>query len=125
MNLGDVFYWTTSKAKGHDLRPKYHIYVCPADGWDDHTFLLINKVTWGNDLKVTKAECGFLDYDSYIGCNGVVTYTDMELAFFEQEPVGQLSKAHLKALFNMLADPLVMEKMQAKRICNALKAVAF
>jgi len=122
MNLGDIFYWTTPKAKGHASRPKYHIYICPTDAWDDNTFLLINKAPWGDELKITKADYPFLQYDSYIGCNGVVTYTDMELAFFEQKPVGQLARPHLQALFNILADPLAMEVMQARRLCNALKA---
>ena len=79
MNLGDIFYWVTEKAKGHDSRPKYHVYICPADGWDDHTFLLINKAPWGDELKITKADYSFLEYDSYVGCNGVVSYTDAEL----------------------------------------------
>jgi hypothetical protein len=72
--------------------------------------------------KITKADYPFLQYDSYIGCNGVVTYTDMELNFFDQTPVGQISKEHLQALFNILADPLAMEAMQAKRLGSALKA---
>jgi hypothetical protein len=122
MNLGDVFYWQTPKVKGHDSRPKFHIYVCPPDGWDDNTFLLINKSPWGDELKITQAEYPFLKYDSYIGCNGIVTYTDMEVAMFDQTPVGQISKAHMQQLFNILADPLAMEAMQAKRLCNALKA---
>jgi hypothetical protein len=123
MNLGDVFYWTTEKVKGHDSRAKYHIYVCPSDSWDDHTFLLINKAPWGDELKITKDDYQFLQYDRYIGCNGIVTYTDIELAAFDPKPVGQITKEHLQALFNILADPLVMERMQAKRLCNALKSV--
>jgi hypothetical protein len=122
MNLGDVFYWVTEKAIGHDSRPKYHIYICAADARDDNTFLLINKSPWGDELKITKADYPFLDYDSYIGCNGVVTYTDAELAALDKSPVGQIRQEHLKSLFNILADPLAMEVMQAKRLCNALKA---
>src|ERR1700680_1104536 len=121
MNLGDVFYWVTEKAIGHDSRPKYHIYICAADAWDDHTFLLINKSPWGDDLLITKADYPFLDYDSYIGCNSVVPYTDAELAPLNKTPVGRIRPEHLKALFNILADHLTMEVMQAKRLCNALK----
>jgi hypothetical protein len=122
MKLGDVFYWITEKAIDHDSRPKYHIYICAPDGWDEYTFLLINKATWGNELKITKADYPFLQYDSYVGCNGVVTYSDAELEPLEKKPIGQLTKEHLKALFNILADPHAMERMQAKRLCNALKA---
>ncbi len=122
MKLGDVFYWVTEKAIGHDSRAKYHIYICDADAWDDNTFLLINKSPWGDELKITKANYPFLDYDSYIGCNGVVTYTDAELVALDKNPVGQIRQDDLKALFNILADPLAMEAKQAKRLCNALKA---
>ena len=122
MNLGEVFYWVTEKAIDHDSRPKFHIYICEADAWDDHTFLLINKSPWGDELMITKAEYAFLDYDSYIGCNGVVSYTDAELAPLDKNRVGQISKKHLQDLFNILADPRTMERMQAKRLCNALKA---
>ncbi len=122
MKLGDIFYWVTEKAVGHDSRPKYHIFICEADGWDDHTFLVINKATWGNELKITKAEYPFLDYDSYVGCNGVFCYSDAELAPLDKKPKGQLTKAHLQALFNILADPHAMERKQANRLCNALKA---
>jgi hypothetical protein len=121
MNLGDIFYWNTEKAIGYDSRLKYHIYICPADAWDDHTFLLINKSPWGDELKITQADYPFLLYDSYVGCNAVVTYTDAELASLNERPVGQLTKKHLQELFNKLADPYTMERMQAKRLCNALK----
>jgi hypothetical protein len=65
MKLGD------EKAIGYDSRAKYHIYICAADAWDDSTFLLINKSPWGDELKITKTDYPFLDYDSYIGCNGL------------------------------------------------------
>lgn len=122
MNLGDIFYWVTEKVVGHDSRPKFHIYICPPDNWDEHTFLLINKSPWGDELKITRADYPFLQYDSYIGCNGVVSYTDDELAKFDANPVGRLTNEHLKSLFNILADPTAMERMQARRLCNALKA---
>jgi len=122
MKLGQVFYWVTEKAKGHDTRPKFHIFICAADGWDEHTFLLINKSPWGDEIQIPKAEYDFLDYDSYIGCNGVVSYSDSELKAFDQNPVGEISKKHLQELFNLLADPEVMERKQANRLCNALKA---
>jgi hypothetical protein len=122
MNLGDIFYWVTEKAIGHDQRPKYHIYICPPDGWDENTFLLINKSPWGDELKITKADYPFLEYDSYVGCNSVVCYSDAELAKFDNKPVGQLSNQHLKDLFNILATPHTMERVQANRLCNALKA---
>src|SRR5690349_2864608 len=103
MKLGEIFYWETDKAIGHKTRWKYHVFICEADGWDGHTFLLVNKVGWGDDLEIKKADYAFLTYDtSYVGCNGIVAYTDEELKGFENKPVGRLSTEHLKALFNIL-----------------------
>ena len=51
-----------------------------------------------------------------------MTYTDAELSALDKNPVGQIRQEDLKALFNILADPLTMEVKQAKRLCNALKA---
>ncbi len=41
MKTGDVFYWDTNKAKGHFLRKKYHIFICPVDWMNDNTFFYI------------------------------------------------------------------------------------
>lgn len=122
MNLGDIFYWVTEKAVGRDVRAKYHIFICEADAWDDHTFLLINKISWGHDLEITKSDYDFLTLEtSYIGCNSVVSYTDNELNAFDQKPIGRIKRAHLQALFNILADPETMERKQANRLCKALQ----
>ena len=122
MTLGDVFYWLTNRAKGYALRAKFHIYICPPDHLDGHTFLLINTVSWGNDLKIGKSDYPFLDYDSFVGCNGVFCYSENEISAMGKSPVGRINKKDLKALFNILADPHAMEAAQAKRLCNALKA---
>ena len=119
---GGIYYWATNKAIGHTCKMKYHIFVCPADGWDDHTFLLINTYPYGNDLKCTKRDFPFLEYDSYIGCNIGVTYTDTELVCLDKRPIGHLSKGHMQSLSSILAVPGVMELMRAKRITNALMA---
>lgn len=122
MNLGDVFYWRTDQVIGRETRSKFHVFICPPDAIDEHTFLLINKISWGHDLEIKKSEYSFLEYDSFVGCNGVVCYDDKKLAAFDKNPVGRLSNAHLQGLFNILADPKAMERAQAKRLCAALKA---
>jgi len=122
MNLGDIYYWITDKAIGHDSRPKYHIYICAPDWVDDHTFLFINKARNVDDFRITKTEYPFLTFpESYISCSGVVSYTDTELATFDPKLIGQLSEEHLRALFNAIAGSRTMERAQIKRLCNALQ----
>jgi hypothetical protein len=124
MNLGDIFYWVTSKAIGHNSRPKYHIYICRPDWVDDHTFLFINKGMYGEDFKITKKEYPFLAYgESYISCNAVISYSDTELSSFAKAPIGKLLKSHLRALSHKIADSKTMELQQIKRICEALRSI--
>jgi hypothetical protein len=121
MNLGDIFYWVTDKAIGHAARPKYHVYVCPPDWVDDHTFLFINRGMYGEDFKITKNDYPFLDFpDSYISCGSIVSYSDAELASFDKKPKGQITKSHLREICLKIADSDTMERQQIKRICEAL-----
>jgi hypothetical protein len=125
MNIGDIFYWITDHAVGHDSRPKYHVYVCPADWVDDNTFLFINKGMYGEDYTVTKADYPFLEYDSYISCFGTTSYSDQEISAFDQTSKGSISKAHLNDILLLVDKSRVMERLQKKRICAALqKAIA-
>jgi hypothetical protein len=121
MNLGDIFYWITDRAIGHDARAKYHVYVCPPDWVDEHTFLFINRGPYGDDYRITKADYPFLDFpDSYISCGSIVSYSDAELASFDMNPIGQISKDHLRQICLAVADSKTMERQQIKRICEAL-----
>jgi hypothetical protein len=120
MNLGDIFYWETDQVIGRDARSKYHVYVCPPDWVDEHTFLFINKGMYGEDFKVTKADYPFLEYDSYISCGAVVSYSEFDLRLKNLKPVGQISKAHLREICLKIQDSKTMERQQIKRICEAL-----
>jgi hypothetical protein len=121
MNLGEIFYWTTEKAIGHESRPKYHIYVCPEDWQEGPTFLFVNSGKYGDDIEIKKASYGFLERDSFISCGLPVSYSEEELAAFNQKPVGKLTPEDLKKLFDAVADSESMEGWQVKRISVALQ----
>jgi hypothetical protein len=124
MNFGEVYIWETTQAQGHDLRKKYHIYLCAADWREGHTFLFISKSDYGGDHKITKAECPFLPLEvSYISCSSLVFYTDDKLASFSKTPVGKLSKELLKKLYNSIHASETMVGWQISRACNALKDI--
>jgi hypothetical protein len=123
MNIGDVFYWTTDKAVGHASRAKFHIYICPPDWVDDHTFLFINKGMYGGDYKLTRSDYPFLSYDSYISSFGIVTYDDATIATFDATVKGTITNAHLKEIMHVLNGSKTLERQQKTRICAALQKV--
>lgn len=120
MNIGDVFYWVTDQAVGHDSRPKYHVYVCPSDWVDGHTFMFINKGMYGEDYKLLKSDYGFLEYDSYVSCSGLASYDDATLTTFDPTVKGTLSKAHLSELVALVDASRIMERLQKRRISSSL-----
>jgi hypothetical protein len=121
MKLGEVYKWNTIKAKGHDNRDKYHIFIRPSDQEGDNTFLFINSADWFQDYKLPKSpNHGYLEYDSYVSCSSTVEYTDDELAKFEQTPVGQLTKEELKGLRDALIAAETMVTRDLNRVCKAL-----
>ncbi len=123
MQLGDIFYWETDKAVGHDLRNKYHIYICEDDWQAGNTFLFINKNGYDCDFPITNVDYPFLTRPtSYICCSSLIFYTDPQLAAFSDKPVGRLSTAHLQALFHKIQRDGAMVRWEQGRVCNALKA---
>jgi hypothetical protein len=121
MNIGDVFYWITDQAIGHDSRPKFHIYVCPSDWVDDHTFLFVNKGMYGDDYKIAKLDYPFLDYDSYVSSFGIVAYDHAKISTFDMSIKGTITTAHLKEIMHVLDGSRTLERQQKKRICAALQ----
>jgi hypothetical protein len=123
MQLGAIYVWDTNKALGHDSRKKYHVFICPGDWREGHTFLFISKSDYGGDFAITNLEYKFLPLPvSFISCTSIVCYTDQELADCKSKLVGQLSAAHLQALFNAVQGSEIMEQRHILRVCNALKA---
>jgi hypothetical protein len=132
MQLGEIYFCETDQALGHELRNKYHIYICESDwkyicesDWKEgHTFLFISKTDYGGDFKITKKDYPFLPLDeSYISCGRAVFYDDAGLVAFPKKPVGALTKEHMKALYAAIHASETMEAWQIMRVCNALKVV--
>lgn len=124
MKLGEIYYWTTDKALGHDKRPKYHVFICPEDGMDGNTFLFISKSDYGGDYKILKIDYSFLTFEcSFISCGSIVCYTDEELKGYTIKAVGQLSRDHLIGLRSSILNSDTMEQRHILRVGNALNSV--
>jgi hypothetical protein len=122
MEVGEIYVWETTKAQGHDKRKKYHVFICPYDADDDHTFLYINSADWFKDYKIAQSEYKFLAYDSYIGCNSIVTYTTGDIILANPQLVGKLTSADLKGLRDAIIAGESMAQRDAMRVCKALAA---
>lgn len=120
MRLGEVYLWET-QVQGRTKR-KFHIFVCPPTDAHDNLFLYINTMDWYKDYKLRQADYSFLSYDSFVGCNAVITYTDAQLTIAKPALVGRLSKQHLKELRDAIIAAETMPQGDANRICAALAA---
>jgi hypothetical protein len=121
MKLGQIFKWQTDKAKGHETREKYHVFICNLDG--QNLFLFISSLDWFQDYKLEKSpDHEFLDYDSYVSCSSVIPYTDAELSLFDPNPVGQLTPANMKGLRDALIAAESMPTGDLNIVCKALAA---
>lgn len=125
MKTGDVFYWETGRAIGHEVRKKYHVYICDGD-WrhQGKIFLFINKSNAHQGYLITNPPYNFLTLqESYISCTGIVAYSDSEMGLLSRTRVGSILKAHLLELRNVIAGSDVMEKHAINLVCNALDAL--
>ena len=123
MKTGEIFFWNTTKARGHETRNKFHMFVRETDWQFGNTFLFISKLNYFNDFQITKTDYPFLPLPiSYISCEEPITYTDEELARLTLQPMGKLIDRHFDDLANHLLGHEVMEKRHIDRICKALRA---
>ncbi len=124
MHVGEIYYWDTNKAKGHDSRFKFHVYIGECD--EGHAFLFISKADYGGDFAIHKKDYNFFPLDvSYISLSGIVSYTDQELKDSNLEFKGSLTKDHMQQLFNAVAGCKTMVNREILLVGNALKAAAF
>jgi hypothetical protein len=120
MKAGEVYYWETQKAQGHEKRFKYHVYICGPDWNHDHIFLFISSDDFGGDYRITNPPCTFLTKsESFVSCGGVVEYEDDELPG-PSEKVGELPLAEIKKLYQAILNSHTMEKRYINLICNTL-----
>ncbi len=122
MQLGDILYFETNKALGHESRPKYHVYISLGD-WrlDGHVFLFINKSDYGSDYKILKVDYSFFELDySFVGCGGVITYSAHELQSMSPQFKGRLSTEHIKQLYKCVQDSDRMTGHEIRFVCNSI-----
>lgn len=122
MNVGEIYHWVTDQAKGHDNRPKYHVYMCEA-GWraEGYAFLFISKRDYGGDYLINRNDYSFLTFPtSYVSCGDIVTYTDDQLTAASPQFVGSLTKPHMVELRNAIAGSHTMTGWQITLCCGAL-----
>jgi hypothetical protein len=125
MDVGEIFLWNTDKAKGHESRDKYHLYVSECQWEDGHAFLFISKADYGGDFPIYKSDYGFFPLDtSYISLSGIVPYSDKEIQDARPERKGQLSKQHMQDLFHAVAGTEKMVEREKLLVGNALR-IAF
>lgn len=121
MKLGEVFIWETQQVKGFEKRKKRHIYVYSEGGM--HVFLFINSAEYWCDHKILKANYDdFLDYDSYVGGNGVAAYSNDYIKALNLQPVGQITPEDLKKIRDAIIKAETMEQREAVKVCAALAA---
>jgi hypothetical protein len=122
MKTGDVFEWVTTKARGHQVRTKWHVYICASDWADDELFLYICSDNYLGDFEIQRSECNFLQKNtSYISCRAPIFYTDDELAAFKPRKIGVLSPPVLRRLHGHVAASITLEQRYILKIGNALR----
>jgi hypothetical protein len=126
MDIGDIVYFTTTKARGHDTRSKYHVYLFVGDWRDEgeYGFLFINKSNaYGDGFEIKKTEgYGFLDLEmSYISCSAPVCYKPEELAKLKPEFEGCLREEDVEPLIAHVQASHVLEEHHIQKICAALR----
>ena len=120
MRTGDVLYWVTDKAAGHDLRPKYHIFICESDWKEDNTFLFISSNDYFKDFRITKADWPNMPKEeSFIG-GSPIFYSDLELSSYAISPSGRLTTRCMQRLALHVQDSEVMERRYISRVIAAL-----
>ncbi len=122
MKLGDIYFWPTDQARGHNNRNKYHLFICVGDWQEDNTFLFISSRDYGGpDYRILKSDYSFLTKcESYISCTETVCYSDDELKRDDIQFVGRLTDEHISDLRNYILDSDIMEQRHINRICRAI-----
>lgn len=122
MQTGEIYYWNTDKAKGHESRNKYHLYIGECQWENGHAFLFINSGKYGSDFEISKADYSFFTAEkSYISLTGIVSYTEKEIREAAPTLKGSLTQQHLRDLFHAVAGCKTMPNREILLVGNALK----
>jgi hypothetical protein len=98
MQVGEIYYWNTDKAAGHDSRFKYHVYIGECE--DGHAFLFISKADYGGDFAIHKKDYSFFPLAvSYIMLSGHCALYRSRTKDGAPELKGRLTKPHMQQLF--------------------------
>lgn len=124
MKAAEIHYFESRRARGHDSRDKYHIYLGPSDWRDEtsgHSFLFISKSGYEYDYEILKCDYEFFPLErSYVSCGSIVTYTDGELSDEKVSYLASLKKPHIKELYEALLASEALEEWQQQFACNCL-----
>jgi hypothetical protein len=127
MDLGDVVRFTSDQAIGHALREKMHVFVGRTNDYRasaEYAFLFISKANHSDCFSIARDDySGFLSYDSFLSCGGLVFYSHQYLLDAKVKRLGSIKREHLIALRNHLATHDIMEIWQCKLACNALSVL--
>lgn len=123
MKTGEIYKWTTDKARGHENRPKYHLFIGKNEK-KQNIFLFISSINYFNEgFELLNTDYPFFSKaSSYIGCTSVVYYYDNEIDHLtDDDCLGVLTDAHLNALHMHISKSEVMEQRLIDFICAELK----
>lgn len=125
MKLGNVLFFTSDQAIGHDQRSKYHVFIERTDdhrATEEYAFLFVSSRCYGNCYPIKQADYGFLEHDSFISCGGAVFYSREYLAAAGMKLAGAIQDQHLIELRNHLVDHEFMPGWQIRMVCSVLPA---
>ena len=122
MIIGGIYKWATQRARGHQSREKYHIFISETSS-SRNVFLFVNSINYydeGFELKNNDYPC-FPKASSFIGCTSVVIYNNSEISHLsDNDCLAVLSDTHKQALANHISQSEVMEQRHINLIFSSL-----
>lgn len=117
--LGDVFRFSTAKARGHDSRNKFHVAIDLGTG----TFLFINSDPFEGAMRITRADWPEMPKnESYISLSSTIRYTRADLTGVDIEPAGRLTDDCLRRLEEEVASSLTLTIQEIDSVLLALRS---
>ena len=125
MKTGEMYKWETSKAQGHEVRYKYHLYI-GKNSRNQNIFLYVNSINYFEEgFELLNIDYPFFSKcASYIGCTSTILYTDSEIKDLKgKDCLGQLNQEHVVLLHEHITKSEILEKREIDFICSFLKNV--